>query len=303
MYKTSIAAFGLFLFAVAGCKGNDEAAEKAAAEKKALEAALPEIGKSVALISAYLPYTEDIGAKEKYATKRRNDMQRATEQAANEIRHTANGGRQRIDTGGSAATKELAAAFAAISTACTDANEDAKLDGCRAKVKALDEALGKFEAACTAVGITAKVPRVGPAAVTDEAKKAIAAHVKARGPGKAEAEFFAKCADEKATIAAVIEACKAAAAETEQIANGYEKADEPIRVLSATHGMSVNAQCNVLAATETVQKEVLECKKKPTAAECKTSCGKAKTILDEGIPAAAFLSLEKEYAEICEKIK
>jgi uncharacterized protein YukE len=301
--KTSLAALGLFLVAISGCKGNDEAAEKAAAEKKALEAALPEIGKSVALISAYLPYTGDPGAKEKYATKRRNDMQRATEQAANEIRHTANGGRQRIDVGGSAATKELAAAFAAVSTACTDANEQAKLDGCNAKVKALDEALGKFEAACSAAGISAKVPRVGPAAITDEAKKAIAPYVKARGPGKAEAEFFAKCADEKATIAAVIEACKAAASETEQISNAYEKADEPIRVLSATHHMSVNSQCNALAATETVQKEVLECKKKPTAPECKTSCGKAKTILDDGIPAAAFASMAKEYAEICEKIK
>jgi uncharacterized protein YukE len=291
----------MVFLAAAGCKGKDEAAEKAAAEKKALEAALPELGKSVALISAYLPYTSDAGASEKYATKRRNDMQRATELAANEIRHTSNGARQRVDRGDSPATKALAEVFGAISTACTDANEQAKLDACKAKVKALDDALGKFEAACRAVGITAPIPRVGPAAITDEAKKAIAPYVKARGPGQAESAFFAKCADEKATITAVIEACKAAATETEAIADAYEKAEESIRVLSATHKMSVNSQCNALAATETVQKEVLDCKKKPTTPECKTACGKAKTILDEGIPAAAFASFAKEHAEICEK--
>jgi hypothetical protein len=300
-HRTTLAAIGMFLFAVAGCKGKDEAAEKAAAEKKALEAALPEVGKAVAKISAYLPYTADPGALEKYATKRRNDMQRATELAATEIRHTANGARQRVDSGDSPTTKALADAFAAIATACVDANEQAKLDACTAKVKALDDALGKYEAACTAAGITAKVPRVGPAAVTEEAKKAIAPYVKARGPGKAESAFYAICADEKATVTAVIDACKAAAAETEQVADAYEKADEPIRVLAATHKMSIGAQCNVLTGTETAQKEVADCKKKPKTSECNTSCAKAKTILDEGVLAAAFASLEKEYTAVCEK--
>ena len=299
-YRMTLAAMGLFVVAAAGCKGNNEAAEKAAAEKKALEAAQAEVNKSVGLISAYLPYMSDPGAKEKYATKRRNDMQRATELAATEIRHVANGARQRVDKGDSAATKALSEAFAAISTACTDANEQPKLDACTAKIKALDEALGKFEAAGTAVGLTAKVPRVGPAAVTDDAKKAIASYVKARGPGQAESAFFAKCADEKATVTAVIEACRAAATETEQVANAYEKADEPIRVLSATHNMSVGAQCNALTAVETVQKEVVACKKKKTP-ECNTSCAKAKTILDDGIPAAAFATLPTEYADSCEK--
>ncbi len=299
-HRMTLGAMGMFVVAVAGCKGKDEVAEKAAAEKKALEAAQAEVGKAVGLISAYLPHMSDAGAKEKFATKRRGDMQRATEQAANEIRHVANGARQRVDRGDSPATKALADVFAAISTACTDANEQAKLDACAAKVKALDDALGKFEVASAAVGITAKVPRVGPAAVTDDTKKAIASYVKARGPGQAESAFFAKCAEEKATISAVIESCRAAATETEQVANTYEKADESIRVLSATHNMSVGAQCNALAALETLQKDVVACKKKKTP-ECSTSCAKVKTILDDGIPAAAFASLPTEYAEICEK--
>ncbi len=302
-HRITLSAIGLFIFAAAGCKGKDEAAEKAAAEKTALEAAAPEVSKAVGLISAYLPYTADPGAAEKYATKRRNDMQRATELAANEVRHVANAARQNVDRGGSAATKAMGEAFAAISTACTDANEQVKLDACTAKVKALDDALGKFEDACRAVGVTAKIPRVGPAAITDESKKAIAAYVKARGPGQAERAFFAKCAEEKATVASVIEACRAAASETEQVANAYEKADEPIRVLSATHNMSVGAQCNALGAVETAQKEIAACKNKPKTPECTTSCGKVKTILDDGIPAAAFASLPKEHAEICEKKK
>ncbi len=302
IHQMTLAAVGVVFFAAAGCKGKDEAAEKAAAEKKALEAALVVVGKYVPLISVYLPYTADPGASEKFATKRRSDMQRATEQAATEIRHAANGARQRVDVN-VPTTKALSEAFAAVATACTDANEQPKLDGCTAKVKALDEALGKFEDACRAAGLTAKVPRVGPAAITDDAKKAIASYVKARGPGKAEAAFLAKCADEKATVSAVIEACRAAATEAEQIADGYEKAEESIRILSATHKMSIGAQCNALGGIEVAQKEVVDCKKKPTTPECSISCAKVKTVLDDGIPAAAFASLPKEYADTCEKKK
>jgi len=292
---------GMLFVAAAGCKGNDEAAAKAAGEKKALEAALGVIGKPIALISAYLPHTADPGAAEKFAAKNRSDMQRATELAATEIRHAANSARQLVDRGDSAATKALAEAFAAISAACTDANEQAKLDACTAKVKALDDALGKFEAACTAAGITAKVPRVGPAAITDEAKKAIASYEKARGPGQAETAFVAKKADPQATVAAVIEACRAAASDTEQVADTYKNAEEPIRILAATRKMSLESQCNGLTAAETLQKELADCRKKPSA-ECKLSCAKAKTIVDNGVPAAAFASFPKDQSEVCEKI-
>lgn len=302
MHRITFAVLGMVLFAAPGCKSKDDPAEKAAAEKKALEAGLPIVNKAVSFISVYLPYTADPGATEKFAGKRRNEMQRATEQAATEIRHAANGARQRLDQD-VPSTKALADAFAAVSTACTDANEQSKLDGCTAKVKALDEALGKFEAACTAATVSAKVPRVGPAAITEDAKKAIAPYQKSRGPGAAESAYYAKRADEKASLASVIEACRAAVSEMEVIADGYEKAEEPIRVLSATHKMSLESQCNNLSATETVQKEVAECKKKPNTPECSLACGKAKTILDEGIPAAAFGTLAKEHADICEKLK
>ena len=302
-YRTTLAAIGMLFVAAAGCKGKDEAAEKAAAEKKALEAALAEVGKPIATISAYLPYTADPGAAEKFATKRRNDMERATEHAATEIRHAANSARQLVDHGGSPATKALADAFSAIATSCTDANEQAKLDTCTAKVKALDDALGKFEAACAAAGISAKVPRVGPASITEDVKKAIAPYVKARGPGQAEVAFAAKRADPQATVAAVIDACRAAATETEQVADTYKNAEEPIRIVAATHKMSLNSQCNTLTAAETAQKDVTDCRKKPTTPECKVVCAKAKTIVDDGIPAAAFASLEKEHAEVCEKKK
>jgi hypothetical protein len=302
-HRTTLAGIGMLFVAAAGCKGKDEAAEKKAAEKKALEAALAVVGKPIATISAYLPYTEDLGAAEKFATKQRGDMQRATEHAANEIRHAANSARQFVDHGDSPATKALADAFTPIATSCTDANEPAKLDTCRAKVKALDDALGKFETACAAAGITAKVPRVGPVSITEDVKKAMAPYLKARGPGQAEVAFAAKRADPQATVAAVLDACRAAATETEQVADTYKNADEPIRILAATHKMSLDSQCNALTAAETTQKEVTDCRKKPTTPECKISCAKAKTIMDGGIPAAAFVSLEKEHAEVCEKKK
>jgi hypothetical protein len=125
--------------------------------------------------------------------------------------------------------------------------------------------------------------------------------LKARGPGKAEIDFGVKRADAKATVAAVLEACRAAATETEQIADTYERGEEAIRVVSATHKMAIGSQCKALEATEMVQKEINDCRKHPKTTECKASCGKAQTILDEGIPAAAFANFAKDRDDVCGK--
>ena len=56
----------------------------------------------------------------------------------------------------------------------------------------------------------------------------------------------------------------------------------------------------VLTVADVVRQEVEACKKKRVP-ECATSCGKGKTVIDNGVPAAAMLAFEKDHAEICKK--
>jgi hypothetical protein len=65
--------------------------------------------------------------------------------------------------------------------------------------------------------------------------------------------------------------------------------------------MAVDSQCTRLSTAEGLRKDVEGCKKKAKSAECKVTCGKAKNMLDDGLPAATFEPLAKDFAAICEK--
>jgi len=250
----------------------------------------------VAIIAAYLPHLAAPDGKDRFASKRRADLEKAAQAAANEIRFAANGARQRID-GSAATTKDLVAALGAVSAACTDAADPAAVEKCTASVKALDGVLQKTEAA----GGTAKLPRVAPEAVTDEARAATAPLLRARGPGAAEKAYVEKRADEKVAVSDLVTACQAAAEEAGGTAKAFEKAEEPLRLVAVTHKMALDSQCNGLNTAETVRKELQDCRKKAKSSECAIVCGKTKTIVDDGVPAAAFSVLEKDYADICAK--
>lgn len=299
LQNSALVVVGITVAAALGCKGGSETEAQAAAEKKALEAAATEVKQPVGVIAAYLPHLRQPARKEKYAPKRGSDVEKATLYAANEIRYAANGAKQKIERNSAASTKDLIAALQTIAGACAEASDDEKLEKCAAAVGALDAALQKTEAAGAAAGVTTKYPRVAPEAITEEAKKAIAPFLKARGPGAAETAYQAKRSDAAVSMSDVISACQAAADETDGVSRAYEKADEPIRIIAVTHKMSVDSQCNGLKAAEAIHKDVNDCRKKAKSSECKIVCAKAKTVLDDGIPAAAFAPLEKDYAEIC----
>ena len=95
--------------------------------------------------------------------------------------------------------------------------------------------------------------------------------------------------------------CQAAASEAEATQKAFERADEPIRLVAVTHKMAIDSQCTRLSTAEGLRKDVSDCKKKAKSAECKVTCGKAKNMLDDGLPAATFEPLAKDYAAICEK--
>lgn len=290
----------LFVLALAaGCGSGVD--EKAEAEKKALDAAATAIVEPVGLISAYRPHLAPPDDKVPYAPKRHADLDRAMGAAANEIRHAANAARQNVERAGAAGTKDLEAALKGVTAVCMDTQEPEVVAKCATAVTALDAALEKAEAARTAAGAAKPVPRIAPASITADAKKAVDSFLRARGSGPAEATFVAKRADASAAVADVVAACQAAGSEAEATQKQFERADEPIRLVAVTHKMAIDSQCNKMNAAETLRKEVLDCKKKAKSSECKVTCGKAKVMIDDGVPAAAFESFPKEYAEICEK--
>ena len=286
---------------VFGCNGNAGAdADAGSPDKAALEAAAKLLVQPVALIAAYRPYLHAPEAKDTYAPKRRNDLQKAGSCAAGEIRFAATGVRQKLDSS-AAATKEIGGALAEISRVCADAAEQSAFDLCDAAVQALDGALVKAGAAAAAAGAAGKLPRVSTDAVTDEAKKAIGPFLKALKPGPAELAYFTKRGDDKAAFNDVLSACQGASEEAAGMAKGFEHADEPLRLIAVTHKLSIDSQCNTLNATDPMRKDLSDCRKKAKSSECKVVCAKVRTRIEEGIPAAVFATLEQDADAICGK--
>jgi hypothetical protein len=284
-----------------GCQGKDAAAGPEAA-KKAHEAAIVELKQPIALISAYLPHVRPPEVTSPYMPKRRADVEKASLAAGNEVRHAANGAKQKLERVAKEATKDLQVALEAVATACTEPDEPEKQERCAKSAEALEPALQKADAAAAAAG-AGKYPHVGPEAITEEAKKAIAGLLRTKGPGPAEKAYFEKRLDPNASTADVLTACQTAQGEIDAMAKAFEKADEPIRLVAVTHKMSLDSQCNNLNGAENMRRELEACKKpgKAKTPECKLVCSKVKALVADGVPAAAFAPLGKEYDETCEE--
>src|SRR5262245_19445744 len=167
-----LAAVGIALLGGAGCNSGPKGDTEAEANKKALEASAPMLKEPIALISAYVPYMHlsDEEKNDKFDPTRHNDAERVWLQAANEIRFSANRARQNMQVE-APATKPLMDALKAVTASCADLQDPSGLDKCGAMVTALDEVLKKAGEAAAAAGVTAKIPRVGPEAITEDAKK------------------------------------------------------------------------------------------------------------------------------------
>jgi hypothetical protein len=287
------------------CQGQDPAAQPEGGDKKKVhETAMAELKQPIALVSIYLPHVKVPEKPEQYMPKRRPDLEKASVASANEIRHAANGAKQKLERGGSEATKDLVTVLGTVATSCAEATEPGQQDACVAAVKALDAVLDKSTAAATAAGASGKYPRVGPEAITDEAKKSAAPMLKTLGPGSVEADYLAKRKDTAVTSADLISACQAAQGEVDTMAKAFEKADEPIRLVAVTHKMSMDSQCNGLNGVEKLRGELAECKKtKKKAPECSNACGRVKALVEDGVPAAAFAGMGKEHEEACAEKK
>lgn len=291
----------LALLLVPACGGGGSGDDKGEAEKKALEAAAAGLVEPVGLLSAYQPHLAPPDDKQKYFPQRHADLDRAMAAAATEIRHAANAARQNLERAGAAGTKDVEPALKGVTVACTDATELEALAKCATAVTALDAALQKADAARTAAGASAKIPRIAPESVTSAAKKSLDNFLKAKGSSAVDVEYVKKRSDPGVTSADVISACQAAVAEADTTQKQFERTEEHIRLIAVTHKMSLESQCGRLSGADTMQKDVAGCKKKAKTPDCKVVCGKAKAMISDGLPAAAFEPFAKEYAEICEK--
>jgi hypothetical protein len=289
-------ALALVLFHVTACGGGEDKNAAAEAEKKAQEAAAAELKEPIGLLSAYLPYLKPAESKDRYTPKRRPDEERSTAYAAEEIRHVANSARQSLK-GDSPVIKDIITSLTNVASSCTDAQDPTAIDKCSGAIDKLNETLKKSESASQ--GGAVKFPRVGPESVTEQAKKEIGAFLKAKGPGDATSAYMKKRSDPNTSAADLSSACQSALDEASSAAMTFEKSAEPIRLIAVTRKMSMESQCGILTAIETLHKDLKDCRKKAKTPDCKVVCGKAKVKVEDGIPAAAFLPLEKDFAEIC----
>ncbi len=285
------------------CGDKADPANDPAKKKKDADDAVAILTASVGKISAFLPHIILPKENEPYAPANRNSEVRAATAAANEVRHEATSARQLLKKIGSPLTAAVETAFDGVSTACADAVDAPKIEGCLKAVTALDEALGKLGPEATAAGAGSKVPRVGKDGITKEGTAATQPLVGARGPGPAETDYRKKRNDPKAAYDDIDKACVAAEGEADQAAQQYENADEPIRLVAVTRQMSMKSQCKRLRTAAQARTDLEVCKKTPKSSECATACGKAQAVVDEGVPAAIFDSLKKEQEEACKQIK
>ncbi len=299
-FSLTLPALGLLV----ACGPKADPAADAAAKKKQIDDAIAVLGPSIGKISAFQPHIVLPDTKDPYAPANRQSDVRAATAAANEVRHEATAARQALKKAGSSVTAGIETALDAVSAACADAKEDPQIQGCLKSITALDEALGKAQADATAAGAGSKLPRVGKEAITKEAEATTKHLVNARGPGPDETAYRAKRSDPKATFDDLDKACGKAEAEADAAAQQYENADEPIRLVAVTRKMGMASHCKRLRTAETARSELGEvCKKKPNSSECAIACGKAKAVIDEGLPAAYFEVLKKDSEDACKSVK
>jgi len=282
----------LLSLGLASCAGEES---KAAPDATLDAESAADVNEHVGMIAAYLPYIAAPDTSDKYEPKR-GDVDRATVYAANEIRHAANGLRQRLQRKGGATANALGASLGEVAEACADLPKPEALATCRDKVTALEAALAKAE---TDGG--QKLARAEPGAITEAGKKSLEPYVEVRGPSDAEKTFMKKRGDAAIKLSGVASACEAAAFGLESTANKYEKRNEDLRLVAVTHHQAFQAQCTKMRRAEVTWAQVQGCEKKPDEPDCKIACGKANAMIKNGVPAAALENIGEDVEKFCKK--
>ncbi len=270
-------------------------------DKKNYEDSAKELATHIGVISIYLPYLEVPKADGKYDPRpAARDVQPRQERAANAMRMAAAAARQ---FGKSPVTKLLGDAFANLGRSCTRAEGDEAVKKCKDAVLALDVELEKQAKAASDAGATGKTPRIGPDAITDASKEAIAPYLRALGPTPKEMETLKSLNDPKADVANLTLGCDAAAEEQKLVEKTYEGVDEGLRKLAVKHRFAIEAICRVVKRIEASRAELRPCEEKKNIEkpECVLACSKGNNLVKEGMRAAAQETFPDYYKQICEE--
>lgn len=297
----------------AGCNG-DEGGE--ASVKKQYEDAIKDLKEPVGLIAAYRPFLNE-PVRRKYDKKHRADVLEAMIQAADEVRHAANQGRQAGVRSGSSVSKELAPAMLEVSKICAALEEKTEVDKCAAEVDKLDKALGLAADKAKAAGVAAPFPRVAPESVTEKAKKSVGPYLAANGPGKIEKEYLKKRKDPKVRGDEVLQSCRSASGEAKTVMEGLDGKNDTLHKLAAKHYLLIDSLCNRLSFSLTTYDGVLKCKEDPDApappkpptkeekekaeSECRLQCANARKLIHDGVVSAQLEKMKDDFKEICEE--
>lgn len=266
------------------------------------QSAASELKEPLGVISLFLPYLDPPKSKGKYDPRpTARDMPKRAENAAEAIRHASNRARQFSKS--PVIGKLLLEPFVEVSRKCTRAADPEAAAVCKTAVLALDAELQKQGEAGAALGATGKLPRVAPGSITEGSNKTASMYLEAIGPHPLEIKVLAMLKDDKVNENELITLCESAAAEAVVIYMTFKGRDEDIYKLAVVHKFSIDGICNRLKAADGGLKMVRECKDKDfdKLPECRLACARAKTRINEGMPAAIFEPLPGVHEEICVK--
>ncbi len=298
MRRFALVSLYVLLVAPLGACGEGEDPNAA---KKDYEAAAIDLTEPIGEMAAYLPYLETPKADGKYDPRpAARDVGPRKERAANAIRFAAAAARQRSKT---EAVKQLGPALADVGRGCTRAEEDDAVKKCKDAINALDAELEKLGKAASEAGATAKIPRIGPEAITPKSKKELEPYLRALGPTPKEVVTLKALNDKSTDVAQFLITCDEAAEEQKLVEKTFEGKDEELRKLAVKHRFAIEAVCRAVRRVDALQAELKPCEEKKNidTPECKLACSKGKNILEEGMPAAAQETFPDYYKGICEE--
>lgn len=289
---------GLMLPGLGAC--GEEGKDGQGPDKAAYETAASVLKGPVAMMSAFKPHLDIPKLEGEYTPKdNRNDLSAASYYAANAIRHVANDARQKATRSESAVAKELAAPITEVAKACATPDDEQDVDKCKATLEALDEALADASTKAEAAGAAA-LPRLGDAAIDDEAKAEVALFVAAKGPNPAEKALLDAMKDESKTPKDLLSGCEKTMGELDGVIMKLERKPEELKEVAIVHKEKVKSWCVRMKDMATIL-DALEgpCADNADTDECKQMCAKGRRRLSQGTVAAAFEKLKKVRKEVC----
>jgi hypothetical protein len=230
------------------------------------------------------------------------------------IRSATNIARQSGDRSKSPTTAELTPALRKVNKACTNPEDMDEVAKCKAELAVLDGLLDQQASKASSACPNLKYPVAKPEFITAKAKGSLEVFKSAIGPTEEETKYLASRTDKDIKPQDLISACQTAATHADEVMKVLQKGSDPeLGKLAAIHKLALDSQCNKLTLADGLMAGLEDChpdkrKKAPPLPPgeeegddpCARVCAQSKTLINKGIPAAAFEKFPEAFEGACE---